>query len=281
LIWKLLREPLLHFVVLGAALFGIYGVWGNGEKQAERIVVSELQVANLAEGFARTWRRTPTADELQGLIEEHIKDEVYYREGKAARLDLDDVIIKRRIRQKLEFIASEVAAPEPTEDQLASYLAAKPDRFKTGGNVSFRHVFFSDSRSPAITPGDFASIRAKLDRYADENWAAMGEPFLLGGEFKSVPQGDVERSFGAEFATEVFRAQAGSWIGPVPSAYGAHIVFVMERKQGSVPPLGTVRSAVEREWMADKRAENEQNFYRSLRNRYEILVEPVNRKPAG
>jgi len=281
LIRNLVREPLLHFIVLGAALFAAYGFWGKTEGQAEKIVVTQSQVANLSEGFARTWRRPPTDQELQGLIEEQIKDEIFYREGKAAGLDRDDVLIKRRVRQKLEFIANDVVALEPTDEQLASYLAARPDRFMSGDGVSFRHVFFSDSRSQPPTADELTRTRLLLEANPDEALTTAGDAFLLGGEFKSVSQAELGRAFGEGFARELFRAEPGRWTGPIRSGYGAHLVLVTARTSGSVPPLDKIRSAVQREWINEKKIENEQKFYRTLRSRYEVVVEPAKPKAGG
>ena len=122
---SLLREPLLHFLAIGAALYGLYGFVGRKEADAPgKIVISAERVANLADKFARTWRRPPAEEELQGLVEDHIRDEVFYREGRAAGLDRDDAVIRRRVRQKMEFLAEEMVAAEASEEQLAAYLAS-------------------------------------------------------------------------------------------------------------------------------------------------------------
>ena len=139
---QLLREPLLHFLVLGAVLFGLFSVVDKKEANAPtKIVVSAARVANLADGFTRTWRRPPTERELQDLIENYIRDEVFYFEGKAAGLDNDDAVIRRRVRQKMEFIAEDMVGAEPTEEQLAGYLASHPERFRVEDRLTFRHVF--------------------------------------------------------------------------------------------------------------------------------------------
>ena len=120
---------MLHFLVLGAALFGLFGLVGKKDAEPAKIVVSASRVANLADRFARTWRRPPTRQELQGLVEDYIRDEVFYREGRAAGLDRDDVVIRRRVRQKMEFLAEDMAAGEPSEEQLAAYLALHRNGF--------------------------------------------------------------------------------------------------------------------------------------------------------
>src|ERR1700722_592430 len=146
----LLREPLFQFLVLGAALFGLFHlVDGRKAETTEKIVISSARIANLADGFARTWQRPPGTEELQGLIDDYIRDEVFYREGRAAGLDRDDVIIRRRVRQKMEFFAEDASVPEPSEAQLAAYLDANQARFKTEDHFTFRQVFLSASRRAA------------------------------------------------------------------------------------------------------------------------------------
>ena len=131
MISRLLREPLLQFLMLGAILFVLYSlVEKRGTEAQERIVVSASRIANLADGFSRTWRRQPSREELQNLIEDYVRDEVFYRAGRAAGLDRDDVVIRRRVRQKMEFLAEEISIPEPSESELAAFLADNPDRFR-------------------------------------------------------------------------------------------------------------------------------------------------------
>src|SRR5215213_12044836 len=128
-------------------LFALHGLLGRpGTDAPEKIVVSAARIANLGDGFARTWRRLPNAQELQDLIEDYIRDEVFYREGRAAGLDRDDAVIRRRVRQKMEFLAEDISVPEPNDAQLAAYLAANPERFRAEDNLTFRHVFLSATR---------------------------------------------------------------------------------------------------------------------------------------
>src|ERR1700735_4061952 len=156
---SLLREPLFQFLVLGAALFGLFHlVEGKKAETPDRIVVSSARIANLAKGFARTWRRPPSTEELQGLVDDYIRDEVFYREGRAAGLDRDDVIIRRRVRQKMEFFAEDASVPEPSEAQLAAYLDANQARFKTEDRLTFHQVFLSATRRGAAIDRDSQQV---------------------------------------------------------------------------------------------------------------------------
>ena len=266
---------MLHFLVLGAALFGLYGVVSKKDAEAPaKIIISESRIATLAERFARTWRRPPTQQELQGLVDDEVRDEVFYREGRAAGLDRDDVVIRRRVRQKMEFLAEDMAAAEPSDGQLAAYLASNPEQFRTEDRLTFRQVFLSATRRGSALDGDAREIAKTLaGTSAPVDPAAIGDPFLLGEEFREMSQGDVARMFGEGFAKQLSAVEPGHWQGPIPSSFGAHFVFVDERAKGSLPPLDTVRDAVQREWLNARRIEAEEKLYRTLRDRYQIVVE--------
>jgi len=269
------REPLFQFLVLGTALFGLFHLVGGKKAEApERIVVSSARIASLAEGFARTWQRPPGKEELQGLVDDYIRDEVFYREGRAAGLDRDDVIIRRRVRQKMEFFAEDAAISEPTEDQLAAYLRSKAERFKTEDHVAFRQVFLSATRRGAAIDRDSQQVSNALalaDKAVDTT--AIGDPFLLGEEFQAVSLTELAGIFGDVFAKRMSVTGQGRWQGPIPSSFGQHFVYVSERIQGGTPPLDAIRDAVRREWSNTRRLEAEQKLYASLRKRYEIVVE--------
>lgn len=282
MILSLLREPLLQFLVLGTALFGLFGIIDKKDADAPaKIVISKSRVANLADGFSRTWRRAPSEQELQGLVENYTRDEVFYREGRAAGLDRDDVVIRRRVRQKMEFIAEDLTAAEPSEEQLAAYLASHPEQFKIRDRVTFRHIFLNAERRASAMESDITEVARVLARNTAIDEAKLGDPFLLGEEFSAVLESEVAMSFGASFARQLFALEQGRWQGPISSSFGKHFVFVGERVGGSLPPLAAVRTAVHREWVNSRRFEAVQKLYRSLRERYEIVIESSPTEPAA
>jgi hypothetical protein len=278
----LLREPLLQFIVLGAALFGLFHLVDKQKAEAPaRIVISSARIANLADGFARTWRRPPSKEELQGLVDDYIRDEVFYREGRAAGLDRDDVIIRRRVRQKMEFLAEDISAPEPSEEQLVAYLKANPERFRTEDRLTFQQVFLSAARRGRAIDDDSKQVANALDRAkATVDKTALGDPFLLGEEFQAVSQSEVASLFGESFAKRISAMEQGRWQGPISSSFGQHFVYIGERISGILPPLDAVREAVRREWSNARRLEAEQKLYGSLQERYEIVVETQPAKSA-
>jgi hypothetical protein len=274
----LLREPLLQFLLLGAVLFGLYGIFGKRDEAEPpaKIVISAGRIANLADGFARTWRRSPTEEELRGLIDEYIRDEVFYREGRAAGLDRDDSLIRRRVRQKMEFIIEDIAAADPSDEQLEAYLASNPEKFQTEDRLTFHHVFLSAARRGSTLDGDAKEMTGILiGTSAQVDPSSLGDAFLLGEEFQDMTRSDVAGTFGEGFAEELSIMDSGRWHGPIASSFGVHFVYVDQRLKGNLPPFDTVRAAVQREWLNARRIEAQESFYRALRERYQIVVDPM------
>ena len=237
---SLLREPLVHFLLLGAAFFAL-NAW-LAPTQEKQIVVSEGRIRSLAEAYRRTWQRAPTRQELDALIENFVRDEVLYREALATGLDRDDDVVRRRLRQKMEVLTEEAAAAaQPTDKDLADYLAANPAVFGNDPRITFSQEFLG-----GVLP--------------------MFEP-----RYENIEQRDVERLFGREFAAALAKQQPG-WAGPVASGYGAHRVRVEKIIPGRVAPLEEVRPLVEREWRNARRKALAEETYARLRSQYTVKV---------
>ena len=271
---RILREPLLHFLVLGAGLFVLYGVVGElADERSDRIVVTEAKIGNLAELFERTWRRPPTPAELDGLIEDHLKEEIFYREALALGLDRDDTVIRRQLRLKMQFISEDVTQlAEPAEAELRTFLAGHAERFRAPWQVSFAQVYLSPDRRGQDAWTDAERMLRALNTGRSDP-AEAGDPFLLEQDYRGLAAQDVERLFGQAFAARVAELPVGRWAGPVESGYGLHLVFVHERTPARLPDLDEIRDAVTREWRAARREEANRAFYEALRARYEVTVE--------
>ena len=277
----LLREPLLHFLLLGAVVFAAYASLNPRTGQGhEAIVVSAAQIEHLALGFSRTWQRPPSDQELQGLIQDYVKEEVYYREALAMGLDRDDVVVRRRLRQKLEFVSEDVSAlAEPTRDDLEAFLREQPARFRSQPRYSFHHVYLDPRRRGDDLAARARSLLARLQQTGREaDVAALGDRLLLESEFVGVSAQDIAAQFGEGFAKAVSTVEPNQWSGPFESAYGMHLVFVSERAQGRVPELDEVREVVRREWMNAQRDKATEAFYQKLLARYSISIEAPDQK---
>ena len=279
---RILREPLVHFLALGALVFLIAALRAAppGREASElRIVVTAGDVQHIADGFARTWQRQPTPEELSGLVDEWVRDEVYYREALALGLERDDAVVRRRLRQKMEFVVEDaLAGPPPSDAELQAYLDAHPDVFRTEPTVSFRQVYLDRDERGARAAGDAQALVARL-RLAgpDFDTAALGDRIMLPDDYEHVPASEVARDYGDDFARALADLPVSEWSGPITSGYGLHVVFVRNRTAGRVPALAEVREAVARELGAATRRQMVENAYQALRTRYEIVMEA----PAG
>ena len=271
-----LREPLLHFLLIGAALFLLYHFLSGGKSDAPReIVVGESRVEALAENFAKTWMRPPTAQELKGLVDDYVAEEVYYREAIAMGLDRDDTVIRRRLRQKMEFISEDLAsAVQPTDAQLQEYLEKHAEKFVQASRLTFQQVFFSgEKRGQAATP-DAERLLAELQAgRGPAKPLDAGDPTLLPAAMESASSQEIANTFGSEFAAKVEEAPVGQWSGPIESGYGVHVVRVDQRDPGVMPTLAGIRPLVEREWASEQRSRTNRELLDKLLAKYEVRVE--------
>lgn len=271
-----LREPLLQFLLIGAALFLLHHFLNRGGTDSPReIVVTGSRVEALADNFARTWMRPPTAEEIKGLVDDYVAEEVYYREAIAMGLDRDDTVIRRRLRQKMEFISEDVAvAVPPTDAQLQAYLAQHADKFQEPARLSFQQVFFSIERRGESARRDAERLLAELRAgRAPANAAEAGDPTLLPPTMESATTQDIENTFGTDFAASAGQAPVGQWIGPVQSGYGLHLVRLDKREAGAMPTLAEARPQVQRDWESDQRKSVNDALLGQLRAKYEVRVE--------
>jgi len=281
---KIIREPLFHFLLLGAAIFAVYGLATRHktDKPGE-IVVTQGTLENLVTGFTRTWQRPPTEEELQGLLSDYIREEAAYREALALGLDRDDTIVRRRLRQKLEFLSDQLATrTEPGEAELQSFLQAHPELFQSEPLFSIRQIYFNPQLHGGNLHRDLARALEDLERAGSHaNTADLGDPFLLERSFEDVSLSDVKKTFGDHFASALAALRLAMWQGPIDSGYGAHLVFVAQRSESRLPALAEVRDQVRREWLDAKRKEATEKFYQAILSRYKVKIEPPEEKKSA
>jgi hypothetical protein len=270
---SLLREPLVHVLLGGAALFGLHALVADGsETPRERIVVGEARIESLADAFARTWMRPPTRRELEGLIDDYVTEEVLYREALALGLDRDDLVVRRRMRQKMEFLHEDlVEAAEPDDAVLRAFLEANPERFRIPERVTLRQVFVSAERR-TDPEAHAAALLAQLRAPGAPEPGTLGDATLLPAGLEDASRDQVARAYGEAFAEAVAGLPEGAWSGPIASDFGLHLVRVASRVPGRMPALDEVRAQVAREWEAEQRQAARERLYRAMRERYEVEV---------
>ena len=270
-----LREPLLHFLLLGVLLFALFQwLGGDSGPQSSRITVSQARVQQLVTAFTKVWQRPPTEAELKGLVDDYVREEIAYREAVAMGLDRDDTIIRRRLRQKLEFLVEDAAsATPPTEAELQAFLDAHPDPFSVQPQVSFRHVYVDPSAGGDARTRAQDLLRQLQDTGPEARIDDVGDPIMLDPEVPLLRQDEVARLFGAEFAAQVATLPPGRWEGPVQSGYGLHLVMLRESVTGRAAVLEEVRREVERELLSQRRREQLAAMYDELLQKYSVTVE--------
>jgi hypothetical protein len=287
---KFFREPLVHFLLIGAGLFLLFG-WRGGpaalpagqtNPQSAKIVVSQDEIDRMAGVFARTWMRPPANEEIQGLIDDFVRDEIFYREAVAAGLDRDDGVIRRRLRQKMEFIFEDITSQtEPTDEELLAYMKKHPDSYRVDPQIAFRHVYVNVDKRGRNAEADARQILANLNEGSDPG--TVGDPIMLDAEIKLSPLWDIKKQFGEEFARNLLELKTGKWEGPVRSGFGLHLVLVEKRVGGRPPELKEVREMVKRDWTFDRQNEVKDAAYAKIRERYTVVVETTNadKQPAS
>ena len=276
---RICKEPLLHFLLLASGLFAI-DRWMSGpdaQRDPDVIVVTEARIDSMIQTFVRTWQRPPTAEEVRGLVDDFVKEEVFYREALKMGLDRDDTLIRRRMRQKLEFLAEDFAdSTEPSEEQLQALLDANADAYRIDSQFSFRQVYLSPDRRGESIDEDAAELLAQLRAASTTvDVSELGDPTLLPFQCDSLNERQIRNQFGAAFASQLSRLELNRWSDPVDSVYGKHLVQVLEILPGSIPELEDVRRQVRRDWLASRRTESKQQFFEQLLTKYEVRMEPL------
>ncbi len=279
---SVLREPLLHFVAIGAVLFLWYQWGGSGARPgATRIEITAGHIDHLTASYTNAWRRPPSPADVKGLIDDWVREEIAVREAVAAGLDQGDTIVRRRLRQKFEFLAEDLAqAMPPTDEEVESWLAANAELMQAAPRVTFLQIFFNLDQRGASAEADAIAMLERLNAAATAaadtraTIDAPGDATMLPPEIERATALDIDRLFGPGFAEQLASLPPGVWAGPVKSVYGLHLVLVRERVAGSLPELDAVRPLVERELMVERRQQQLDAIYERLLAKYTVIIEP-------
>ncbi|HYU54466.1 MAG TPA: peptidylprolyl isomerase [Gemmatimonadaceae bacterium] len=281
---RLLREPLLHFLLIGAGLFALFHHMRpqrDTSPTSGQIQFSLDELSQLALLFQSQWRRKPTVDELDRLVENKVQQEVLYREALAMGLDKGDEIVKRRMAQKMQFLAEDVAAArEPTTEELKSWFTINSQKFAIPARFSFRHLYFSPDRRGERAREDALKALTQLARQPEDSKlaASLADPFMFQDYYRDRAQEYLGKEFGPRFAESVEKLTPGSWQGPVESGYGWHLVFVDTVIPARTPTLEEVESDVKTAWLSQQKAQAWEKAYKEIRAKYMVLLPVVPEK---
>ncbi len=275
---QLTREPLFHFLLIGAGIYGAYALYGTPDEGIANntIVVDAGRIDLFISAWEQRWNRPPTEQELNGLINQFIREDILYREAVGMGLDKDDPITRRRMAQKLEFLTRDIASlKEPLDGELESYFEDNKDKFQDPDLITFSHVFIDPDKRGDETLDDAALLLSELQAAgsSDINVSGLGDRFMLQNYYPQKTELEIRKQFGSGFSAAVMQLEPGQWHGPVLSGYGTHLVYVDALEKAPAPVFADVKDSVFENWQAQQQEEFNEEFFESLKSRYEIVIE--------
>lgn len=274
---RLAKEPLLQFLLIGAFIYGAYAWYGTPEDNAadRTIIVDAARIEAFVGQWKRRWNRPPTRQELDGVINTFVREDILYRAALEMGLDQDDPITRRRMAQKLEFLTNDIALfKEPAPGELEQYFQDNRARYRDADLITFSHVFFDPDLRDKSTLDDAAEVLAQLAAAGDPDPATLddGDRFMLQSYFQEADELDVRRQLGSGFAEAVMPLEPRRWHGPVLSGYGVHLVYVYEFLEAPPPVFDDVRQYVLENWQTEQQEKFNAEFFESLKSRYDIVI---------
>ena len=279
-ITRLLKEPLLQFLIIGGVIYGAYALFAAPEDdyRDNMILVNSNRIDAMISEWEARWNRPPTRQEIDGLIQAYIKEDVLYRQAVAMGLNEDDPITRRRMAQKLEFLTSDLARlQEPKEGELEQFFEDNIDAYRDPDRISFTQLFFDPDARGDATLVDAERVLEQVRAVGEptEDMAELSDRFMLQNYFASASELDIRRQMGSGFAEQVVKLAPGQWHGPVLSGFGVHLVYVYSFQQAPQPEFENVQARVVEDWQAEKREEFNAEFLKSLKERYNIVVDDI------
>jgi len=275
---KLLREPLVHFMFIGVIIYALYGVFAEPvvEENDRTIVVTAGEIEWMRASWQKRWNRPPTKEEFDGLIQQYIKETVLYREALTMGLNKHDMVIRRRLAQKLEFLAKDlVVLTPPTEAELQAYFDEHQARYRQPTLYTFTQVFFDPDKRGDATRDDAEAVKATLIAQGDaiDDPGALGDGLMLQNYYPLKDRAEIQKNLGSGFTDTLITLAPGQWHGPVLSGFGVHLVYVNSIIEPPPPEFAGVRERVIADWSLDRGNELNDKFYNNLRGQYSIVIE--------
>lgn len=262
---RALKEPLIHFLLIGALLFFGYGLFNREPAAGSHTVQITIAEANwLKETWVRQWHRPPSEEEFRGLLAGYLKETLLAREAEAMGLAQNDTIIRRRLAQKMEFVVQDTTRlADPDDKVLRSFYEANPSRYQRPANVSFTQIFFKTLSAAQ------QALAQRPARHPD----GLGAPSMLARDHTGADLQAVQSQFGEAFGTQLFAIEPGQWQGPLASTYGFHLVRVSERQEATPHPFAEIRAQVLEDWLRDQQEKAGECYFAELRKKYTVVVD--------
>lgn len=276
---KILKDPLIHFMVMGAFIFVLfYAQQDEAPTTTENVIdVSRADIERMILMWQKSWMRPPTEAELDGVIEQRVREEVLYREAKAIGLDEDDTVIRRRLAKKMDYLSSDLTAfIEPSNDNLQAYYTANQKEFKIDAMISFIQIYLNPKVRKDQVKTDAAKLKTMLNQTEGEGeYHQLGDPSLLASEYEKYTPTLVNRMYGGQFYENLHVLPMGVWSGPLSTSYGLHLIYVRDKNESAIAEFDSVRDKVKQGWLAEQRKVTNNNLYKELRKRYKVVIAPL------
>lgn len=275
LVEKLIKDPFTHFLIIGGLLFALYQLFGNkNDGYNNQIIISELEINNTINNWQNRWQRLPSEAELQTVLEQQVRQEVFYREALALDLGKDDPVVRRRLAEKMMFIANDLLVPEQASDaQLVEFMNAFPEKFAKPIVTSFKQIYFNPDLHGGELSQQIKHYQVVLNEKQQQvNAQTLGDDFNGDFEYQHLPEHQTARFFGQQFTAQLGKLPIGRWEGPIDSGYGVHLVKIETRSKAELIPLQQAREKVLIEWRVEQQKNSNDSLYAKLRGNYEVIL---------
>lgn len=270
---KWIKEPLLHFVICGIAIFLVYDQLNQKTDSKHQIVIDDKHIQHIKSLWELQWKREPTFAEMKGLLDRYLRREIMYREALSLNLDEGDEIIKRRLSQKMEFMANDLTkiVVPASEDDLINYYENHKEKYKLPAKYSFKLLTFS--RRYHEDPESYAKeTLAQANTASNAALGVMGDQVLLPSEFDMASKSEIIRKIGKTFYEALDDQPLNIWAGPIPSGFGEHLVFISKRQNAHYPGFVNVRKDVQRDYEFELENNTKEALYREMKTKYTIVM---------
>ena len=270
---KLLKEPLLHFILIGAAFFLLFKLTEDSRAPdtdvgGNDITISEARIEHLKNTFVNTWKRAPKQHELERIVQNYIIEEIYYRKAIEMKIDVDDTIIRRRLKQKFEFLTDGLSSiKEPSDQELLAYIKTNQDQFATDAHYSFQQIYIRPQK------------HADLDTYIEQQLTTLqqggstqSDSNMLPARFTTASSNVIRTKFGNNFLIALKTLPTDTWTGPINSGYGVHLIHIDPHTAGQIPPLDKIRNKATKAWQSDRKQEMREALNKRLIEEHNITI---------
>jgi len=270
---SILREPLFHFALLGAVLFGL-NRYMTERSAISRITVTKAQIARIADQYRRQYGLPPTPPQLEALVDKSITEEIFYREALKLGLGADDEIVRRRLVQKYEFLHQDLASPqEPTDAELLDFYRRHQTQYRLPERVTFTHVYFSpDQRGDTGARDAVAKLAATLNAHGATRASDQGDPYPGPYDFAALSHEEIQRVFGdSGLSDDIFQVISGQWSTPLRSGFGWHTVYVSGHTSALQAEFAAVSERVRSDYLESRRGQHNAEAIAKLRAQFDIV----------